>query len=264
MGICAIRLIFFEERYINSFPRIYVSGGEHMNGALYLRDPYLRTFDAEVIEVVGCEVVLSHTAFYPQSGGQPSDTGVLTKGEETYRVVDVRKREGRIVHVVDHEGIQPGDGVEGNIDWDRRYLLMRYHTAAHVLSAVIHNATGAEITGNQLGEDKARIDFNLEQFDRDAMKTYEQKANELVKANKPVTIRFISREEAVTIPSLCKLAKGLPLDIQEIRVITIEGLDEQACGGCHVKNTSEVGMISITAMENKGKNNRRLYFMIEK
>ncbi len=179
-----------------------------MAEALYMKDSYMKEFDAKVVSVNdGKFVVLDRTAFYPNAGGQLNDTGKFTRksdGQE-FKVVFVGKFSGEISHEIEPvEGkeLNAGDEVTGIIDWERRYTMMRYHTAAHVLSAVIEKDTGALITGNQLKEEKARIDFNLEEFDREKIKSYEEKANEMIAKEIPVVISFLTREEAEKEPGL--------------------------------------------------------------
>ncbi len=232
--------------------------------ALYMKDCYLKEFEATVKTVSeGKYITLDKTAFYPNSGGQPCDTGKLIKDTKEYPVVYAGKFGGRISHEVTEPGLKEGDKVKGIIDWQRRHLFMRYHTACHILSAIIHNDTGAQITGNQIGEDKTRIDFSLESFDREKISSYEAKANEIIEKQLPVTIKFMKREEAFKIPSIVKLKMQLPESIKELRIVDIESLDQQACAGTHVKNTKEIGNIQILKAENKGKNNRRIYFRLE-
>jgi misacylated tRNA(Ala) deacylase len=229
-----------------------------------MKDPYIQEFDATVQSVKDDKfVVLDQTAFYPNSGGQPYDTGVLIRDRDEFPIVFVGKFGDIISHEIGKPGLRLGDKVKGKINWERRYLFMRYHTAAHILSTVIHNETGAAITGNQIAEDKTRIDFDLEQFDREKLKSYEEKANHVISLNIPVTLRFLPRDEAMKIPSVVKLAKGLPESIRTIRIVDIQGFDQQACGGCHIKNTSEIKGIQIVKAENKGKNNRRVYYTLK-
>jgi misacylated tRNA(Ala) deacylase len=230
---------------------------------LYMNDCYLKEFDATVVSVNGKYVVLDNTAFYPNSGGQPNDIGVLRCNDNDYKVVYVAKIDGAISHEVDHEGLKPGDKVHGIIDWERRYIHMRYHTASHIMSGLINKLTGAEITGNQIAADKTRFDFNLKIFDKDMVKQWEEMANKIISEEHDVIIKTLPREEAFRIPSLVKLAKGFPEDIQNIRIVNIEGFDQQACGGTHVRNTREIGRVEFTKMENKGKDNRRIYFVIK-
>ncbi len=236
-----------------------------MAEGLYFEDSYIKEFEAVVEKADNKFIVLDKTAFYPNAGGQPNDTGKMVResdGKE-FKVVFVGKFSGVISHEVDELGLAVGDKVKCSIDWDRRYMLMRMHTAAHIVSGVISKETGADITGNQLGIEKSRIDFALENFDREALKSYEQKANELIKQNMPVNIKILPREEAFKIPALVKLKMGLPESVKQVRIIEIVGFDQQACGGCHVKNTSEIGQIEITKADNKGKNNRRVYYVVK-
>lgn len=228
---------------------------------LYLNDCYIREFEAIVEQVTDNKfILLDKTAFYPNSGGQPHDTGVLIKGGTEFPVVYTGKFDEVISHEVSRPGLSTGDPVRGIIDWDRRYLFMRYHTACHILSAIIHNETGAQISGNQLGDRKTRVDFSLENFDREQIQSYEVKVNGIIDNKLPVTIDTMSRVRAFQIPSVVKLKDAFPPDVEEIRVITIPGVDQQACGGTHVANTGEIPHIEIFRAENKGKNNRRVYF----
>lgn len=232
-------------------------------------DCYVQEFEATVKEVAGDRfVVLDKTAFYPDSGGQPHDTGVLVRegdGRE-FPVTYTRKMDDLISHEVaitdSGSGLAAGDRVTGRIDWERRHLFMRSHTACHVLSAVIHKETGALITGNRIGEAKTRVDFSLKDFDRSEIKAYEEKTNEILDQNIPVEIKILSREEALKIPSIVKLKMDLP-DRADMRIIDIVGYDAQACGGTHVGNTGEIGHIEVVKAENKGKNNRRIYFRLK-
>ena len=236
---------------------------------LYLPDCYVKEFEATVTDVTDDRfVILDRTAFYPDSGGQPHDTGVLVRevdGRE-FPVTYTRKMDDLISHevtVADSGSVlAAGDRVTGRIDWERRYLFMRSHTACHVLSAVIHKETGALITGNRIGDVKTRVDFSLKDFDRSAIKSFEEKTNEIIDQNLPIEIKILSKEEALEIPSIVKLKMDLP-DREEIRVIDIVGYDSQACGGTHVRNTGEIGHIEVVKAENKGKNNRRIYFRLE-
>ena len=232
--------------------------------ALYMEDSYLKEFKSKVKSVKdGKFVVLEETAFYPNAGGQPFDTGVIKKGDEEFKVVFVGKFGGEISHEVDHEGLSEGDEVSGTIDWERRHRLMRMHTAAHVLSAILYKEAGALITGGQLDLEKSRTDFNLENFDREKMIEYVAKANEIVKQDLPIHVKFMPRAEAEKDPSLQKLAKGLPPGVETIRIVEIEGFDQQADGGTHVKSTKEIGEIIFLKADNKGAQRRRVYFTLK-
>ncbi len=234
-----------------------------MEEALYLQDSYMKEFEAVVESVKDDKyVVLDKTAFYPNSGGQPNDTGKLIKDNEEFNVVFVGKFSGKISHEVDKLGLKQGDKVKGVINWDRRYKLMRSHTSAHIVSTVIHNETKALITGNQINEEKVRIDFNLEEFDRDAFQRYIEKANEVIQKDLEVRSYILDREEAMKIEDIFKLAKAFPEDIKKIRIVEIGDFDKQADGGTHVKSTKEIGKLELIKLENKGKNNRRVYFRL--
>jgi misacylated tRNA(Ala) deacylase len=230
--------------------------------AIYLEDPYLRSFDSYIEEARENGVYLDATAFYPESGGQPGDLGIISRGAEMFEVLKVEQAEGRIHHHLDRGGLQAGDQVLGEIDWERRYKLMRSHTACHILSAVIFQETKARITGNQIDLHRSRVDFSLESFDRAKMADYVQIANQIVAEDRKVAWRFLTRDEAAAIPHLVKLAMQVP-ERERIRVVEIEGLDQQACGGTHVRSTAEVKGLRLVKAENKGKSNRRAYFELE-
>ena len=230
---------------------------------LYLKDSYKKEFEAIVKEVNTNKVVLDGTYFYPQSGGQPSDKGVIIHNDQEFKVLEVKKEDGKIVHILDKEGLKVNDKVKCIIDWNRRHKLMRMHTTAHILSAIIHKETGAMITGNQLDEETSRIDFSLEDFKKELFEEYVEEANEEIKKDHKITIRVISKEEAEKMENLSRLAKGLPQDLKEIRIVKIGSVDEQADGGTHVASTKEIGQIKLISIENKGKSNRRIYFSLE-
>ena len=234
-----------------------------MKEALYLEDSYLKEFEAEVLELKDNKyIVLDKTAFYPNSGGQPHDTGVFFRNNEEFPMVYVGKFSGNISHEVSKPGLNKGYKIIGKINWDRRYVLMRMHTAAHILSGIFHKEAGALITGNQLDLDKSRIDFSLENFDREKINRYIAKANEIVKNSLQIKTYFLKREEAMKIPDVVKLASVFPPDVENLRIVEIDGFDKQADGGTHVKNTSEVGTIEFIKAENKGKSNRRVYYRL--
>lgn len=228
---------------------------------LCLEDSYMKECDATVEKMLSpVEAVLDQTVFYPRGGGQPSDAGKITSNGVEYAVVEVSKKDGVAIHKVDKAGLCEGAQVKCQIDWERRHKLMRSHTAAHILAAVMARDAGALITGNQLDIDKTRFDFSLANFDRELMDRMVAAANAEIAKNANVKTYSLAREEAMKIPGIVKLATALPPDIPIFRIVEIEGIDVQADGGTHVKNTSEIGKISIIKMENKGKENRRIYF----
>ena len=229
-----------------------------------MQDSYLKEFEAIVESVKDDKyVILDKSAFYPQGGGQPYDTGVFIRNGEEFPVVYVGKFSGRISHEVGKAGLKQGDKIIGKIDFSRRYKLMRMHTAAHVLSAFFHKKAGAMITGNQLDLDKSRIDFSLENFDREKIQEYCDMSNQVIEKDLPVKIYTLPREEAMKIPDVVKLAAALPPQVKNLRIVEIEGVDKQADGGCHVKSLKEIGKIEIIKAENKGKNNRRVYYIVK-
>lgn len=234
-----------------------------MTRALYLEDAYLKEADATILSVREEKyIILNQTVFYPKGGGQPCDTGKIVKGEEVYDVVYVGRFSGEISHEVDRVGLSEGDTVHCVLDWDRRYRFMRSHTAAHVFASLLCVGTGALVTGNQLEEDKIRFDFSLEDFNRSILEEYVHRANDLFRKSLPVKSYELPREEALRIPGVVKMAEAFPPDIPRLRIVEVVGVDRQADGGTHVKNLKEVGQIRLLKAENKGKNNRRVYFAL--
>jgi misacylated tRNA(Ala) deacylase len=231
--------------------------------ALYLEDSYLRECDATVVSVKnGKYVVLDRTIFYPKGGGQPWDTGKIIDGSNTFNVVYVGKFSGEISHEVDCPGLNELDKVHCILDWERRYKLMRSHTAAHVFASLLCTGTGALVTGNQLEEDKVRFDFSLENYDKEILKNYIDEANGLFRKDIPVKWYELPKEEALRIPGIIKMAEALPPNLPSLRIVEIVGVDKQADGGTHVRSLREVGQIELLKTENKGKNNRRVYFKL--
>jgi len=235
-----------------------------MTELLYMNDSYLKDFEATVTKVEGKIIVLDKTAFYPQGGGVPDDRGKIVSlyDGKTYNVRMVKKMGPDVIHEVDDLGLKVGDKAHCWLDWERRYKLMRMHTAAHILSAVVNKETGALITGNNIDLDEARIDFDLETFDREKLAEYCAKANQEISKNQPITVEFLPREKALKIPAVVKLAGALPPVVKDLRIVKIGDVDMQADGGPHVANTKEVGTIEIISAENKGKSNRRVHFTL--
>ena len=228
-------------------------------------DSYLKKWDANVESVSQQKfIILDKTAFFPKSGGVEYDTGTITtENKQEFNVVYTGKFSGKISHGVDKAGLQEGDKVHCTLHWDRRYLLMRYHTATHVLSGVLFKDYNLKVTGNQLTTEKARVDLNMAEMDVNIIKKSIGKSNEIINKNLPVEIYYKSREEAEKEPDLFKLAMGFPHDIDTLRIVDIKGFDRQADGGCHVKNLKEIGTIMFKDYVNKGKNFKRVYFTIE-
>lgn len=241
-----------------------------MTKLLYLSDSYLKECDSSITSINSKEITLDQTIFYPRGGGQPNDTGKILFSGNEFKVVNVTKRDGKIIHELDRDpspdtqNSKPGIGssVHCVLEWDRRYKLMRMHTAAHVLGSIMFNDLGASITGNQLEIDKTRFDFNLVGFDREKFDQVVQKANSILTKDISLKIYSLPRDEAMKIPGIVKLAAALPPGISELRIVEIPGVDIQADGGTHVRSLKEVGRISVLKLENKGKENRRIYFTL--
>ena len=234
-----------------------------MTKALYLEDMYLKEFEAVVESVSeGKFIVLDQTAFYPKSGGVDNDLGIFRRlsDNKEFKVVFARKIENDISHEVQEAGLKVGDKIIGILDWNRRFELMRYHTAAHVLSGVFFNEGKVKVTGNNLVLGKGRIDFNFPNFERDLVEKFVERSNEIINSDLQVETYYITRDELEKDSSLTKLAMGLPNNIKHVRIVDIKSFDKQPDGGCHVFHLGEIGKISIQKIQNKGKNNRRLYF----
>jgi misacylated tRNA(Ala) deacylase len=235
-----------------------------MTDLLYHQDSYLKTFTANVIAVDEKKhgVVLDRTAFFPGGGGQPADFGTLTVDGQTYPVKRAKRIKGEIVHLLEGNSPLPevGAAVRGEIDWDHRYKLMRTHTAMHILCGVIWRDYEASVTGGNMEPLKGRMDFEFETMRKELVETIEEAVNVEVANARPISTRILPREEAFQIPDLIRTKINLlPKFIQEVRVVEIEGLDLQADGGTHVKNTSEVGQIRVVDYKSKGKINKRIY-----
>jgi Ser-tRNA(Ala) deacylase AlaX len=230
-----------------------------MTKKLFWDDAYMREFDAKVASAEGQRIVLDKTAFNPRGGGLVSDTGTLNG----VRVAEVVKEGEEIFHVVPEGSFSPGQEVHGALDWDRRFRVMRMHTSAHILSSVVNGETGALITGNQIGWDESRIDFNLENFDREKMAYYIARVNDIIGRGLEVKTFFMKREEALARPGFVKLANAMPPSLEILRIVQIGDVDTQADGGVHVRNTNEIGEVVGLGTENKGKSNRRLHFTVQ-
>ena len=233
-----------------------------MTKPLFLEDCYLKELDAKVTRSEGCEVELDATIFCYTGGGQPSDHGKIFRENSCFEVKDVRKSGDRIIHLLSEEGLKEGDKVKLVLDWERRYKLMKGHTAMHILSSIVNKNTGALISGGQIGLETHRIDFSLEDFDKQKIQDYVEESNKAIKENQDIKMYFMDRLEALKIEGMVKLAKSLPPKIEKLRIVEIGNIDKQADGGTHVKNTRELGNIQVTEIKNKGKNNRRIYFKL--
>ena len=231
---------------------------------LYMDNMELKEWTTKVKSIEEEYVELEETAFYPESGGVASDTGIIknVNDNKEYSMTKSVKRDGKILNHIGHHNLKVGDEIKATLDWQRRYKLMRMHTAAHLLSALFHEL-GAKITGNNIDVEKGRMDFSIEDFNRELIEKKVEEANNLIEKGAEVKTNYMSREEALKIPSMVKLAGTLPPNIDTLRIVTIEGIDEQADGGCHVKNIKEIGKIILGKLDNKGAKNRRLSYTLE-
>lgn len=233
---------------------------------LYLYDSYLREFEARIEQATGNQIILDQTAFHPLTGGVACDTGYLTKGDVKYKVtrVEISKETKDIIHTLEKEAdLNQGDLVKGILDWERRYRLMRLHTAAHLIAAIMYSDYNALITGGQVDFEHAKLDFNLPRTDREIFEAAVEKATKEASRGVPLKIYFLARDEALKMPGVVKLAEKMPPQEKELRIVEIPGIDIQADGGPGVKNTSEIGEIRLLKIENKGKNQRRVYFNVK-
>ena len=235
-----------------------------MTDLLFHDQSYLQDFDANVTAVAETGVALDRTAFYIGGGGQPSDIGILTANGRQHAVTGIKRDGGLLVHLIEGDRPSEGSRVSGRIDWERRYRLMRTHTALHILCGVVWRDYGALVTGGNMQPGEARMDFELERMSSDFAEEVEAKINDEVAAARSVLAANLPRDEAEQIPDLIRTKINLlPANIHEVRTIDIQGLDVQADGGTHVNNTTEVGRIRVVGHESKGRINKRLRIALE-
>ncbi len=232
-----------------------------MTERIYSTDSYASEMTAEVVgtDADDNRVLLDRTVFYPGGGGQPIDEGALWVGDDRLEVVRVTQDRDGVWHWLD--GALPGVGtqVKGEIDWERRYRIMRTHTSLHALCGVVWDAYQSPVTGGNMEAGHGRLDFELPNWDPEDKQPLEDALNAAIARRLPIDVSFMPREEADQDPSLIRTKVNLiPESVREIRVIDIVGLDRQADGGTHVNSTAEVGPITITKIESKGKGFRRI------
>ena len=237
-----------------------------MTERIYSTDQYAATMDARVVDVDPDDgrVLLDRTVFYPGGGGQPPDTGELILGEDRLAVVRVAEDDRGVWHWLEG-GLPPtGSQVRGEVDWDRRYRLMRTHTAMHALCGVVWARFASPVTGGNMEPGVGRLDFELPGWDPEDRDPLEDELNRQLQAARAVEIGFLPREEADRDPSLIRTKVSLlPASLREVRVVDIVGLDRQADGGTHVASTREVGQVRIAKVESKGKGFRRIRLAVD-
>ncbi len=235
---------------------------------VYSTDSYAREVAATIVEVddVDRRLLLDTTVFYPGGGGQPHDTGALWVGDDAIQVDRVTSDRGDVWHWIAGDLPAVGTPVRAQLDWDRRYTLMRTHTAMHAMCGVVWERYQSPVTGGNMKEGEGRLDFELPDWDSAHKFPMEEELNRQLAKALEVTVSFLPRDEADADPSLIRTKVSLlPKDLTEVRVIDIVGLDRQADGGTHVHRTDEVGRVEITKVESKGKAFRRIRFeLLEK
>jgi len=239
-----------------------------MTELLYQTDSYLKEFDATITSVLLAEraIIMDRTAFYPGGGGQPCDFGTLTSEGTAYSVEKVKKQGEDVLHFLAGDLPLPsvGTATRGNLDWTRRYALMRTHTALHVLCGTIFRDYGAHVTGGDMQPLKGRLDFEFETMRGDLVREIETAINKEVAQDREIRVKILPREEAFQIPDLIRTKINLlPEGIMQVRTLEIVGLDLQADGGTHVHNTREVGKIRVADYKSKGAINKRIYIELE-
>ena len=234
---------------------------------LYHEDSYLKKFSAEIIDhdTESHGVILNQTGFYPGGGGQPADRGTFLIKNNRFVLSKIKAVSNRIIHFLPDDVHLPevGSELEGEIDWEYRYQLMRTHTAMHILCGTIFRDYGASVTGGNMTPLQGRMDFEFESLHKELVQIIENAVNDEIQTARPVSWRSIPRSEAFEIPDLIRTKINLlPAQIEEVRIVEIKGLDLQADGGTHVKNTIEVGQIRIKDYKSKGRENKRIYLEI--
>ena len=234
-----------------------------MAGLLFRDDAYLRACTAVVTAAREGAVELDRTVFYPQGGGQAGDSGTLRGAFGALRVVDTRPGETaeRVLHLLEPGAAPPavGSPVELAIDWERRHRLMRLHTALHLLCAVVR----APVTGGRIAEDKAHLDFDIE-MEKLVKEPIEAGLNALIAAGHEVAPLWISDAELDARPELVRtMSVAPPRGTGRVRLLEIRGVDLQACGGTHVRNTAEIGRVGVARIRSEGKRNKRVTLVLE-
>ncbi len=238
-----------------------------MTGKFYYTDTYAREFEAEITDLdqEGTLLALDQSGFYPGGGGQPCDLGWLKIADEQYNVTEVFMNNEIIWHRLDRAvpADFKGREVKAGLDWERRYAHMRHHTALHVLNGVAYNQFGALVSGAQVYADRARVDFTMEDLAPEKVEWLEQASNAAIAKAMNILPREVTQAEAAQIPELVRTLNAMPPQFEKVRIVEIEGLDRQFCGGTHLANIQEVGFLKIAGTRSKGKQNKRIEIVLE-
>ena len=231
-----------------------------MTERLYSKDAYLKSYTTEVTANTNRNIILVSTIFYPLGGGQPGDTGTLSWQNFEAKVINtLLNKDGDIEHILSEDSPVPdiGETITARINWDRRYLHMRMHTALHLLGSILPYG----VTGGNISETKSRLDFDMEApVDKESVN---KELNKLVLENRTIQSKWVTQEVLAQQPELIRtMSVKPPITNQDIRLLEIEGIDLQPCGGTHIRTTGEVGQIALGKVEKKGKHNRRVYIKL--
>ncbi len=238
-----------------------------MTELLFQTDSYIKEFEAEIIAVEENAIILDKTAFSYKGGGLQSDTGVLTTSQnQNFKIEEVIFRKGKVLHLLSPSPTDNmlGEKVKCKIDWENRYRQMKMHTALHSISSLLYKKYGSAVTGGNITPEKSRVDFEIDHLRQERVQEIEQEMKRIIEEGHDVSISFMEREEALKDQELIRTKVNLiPESVKTIRIVEIKDVDKQADGGVHVANTSEIGVFKPLKSENRGKNNKRLYFTIE-
>jgi len=233
---------------------------------IFLTDSYMKEIDASVEAVDPDGIELDQTIFYPGGGGEPSDIGKISFNGNTFKVVKTSKKGEGILHALDHEsGLNVGEKVHCELDWEKRYKFMRHHTAIHVIGGLMEHKYNALYTGGQIGFDRSHYDFDMPELNRELAEKIIQESQEIIDRNLEIRIKVLTKEQALQIPNLVRTEPGRELikRLNEVRVVEIVGFDIQMDGGTHVMNTKEIGKISLSGFENKGTHRKRINVTVD-
>jgi len=227
---------------------------------LFLEDPYLREFDAQVTSSLDGWLQLSRTAFHPGGGGQPFDQGWISSSGTSHPVTGMREDGEQLWHQLGVH-LEAGQTVHGRLDWPRRLALMRHHCLLHVVNALAFQRFGGLVTGAEIGPERSRVDLSVAAFTRDDLPALEAAVNEVIRRGLRVWASVVPEATLETRPELVRTLKVRPPVVNGgVRIVELEGFDAQACGGTHVHSTAEIGEARVVKFDNRGKNNKRFYW----